>query len=103
MLQTSRSNPKILQSSRGEFSVPPASTTALRFQRALEFAYRDEEDKGGKSKKTPDGSTRTFSHIEVAPILTLERPACEPVDGLDSNQSHAFPLSARPLALGRTL
>ena len=43
-----------------------------------------------------------FSHIEVAPILTLEsgRPV-SPLTGLDSNQSHAFPLSARPLALGR--
>ena len=42
------------------------------------------------------------SHIEVAPILTLE--SCRPVNpltGLDSNQSHAFPLSAKPLGLGR--
>jgi hypothetical protein len=36
------------------------------------------------------------------PILTLEsgRPV-NPWTGLDSNQSHAFPLSARPLGLGR--
>jgi hypothetical protein len=46
--------------------------------------------------------TQTFSHIEVAPILTLEsgRPV-NPLTGLDSNQSHAFPLSARPLRLSR--
>jgi len=44
----------------------------------------------------------TFSHIEVAPILTFEsgRPV-NPLTGLDSNQSHAFPLSARPRALER--
>ena len=43
-----------------------------------------------------------ISHIEVAPILTLEsgRPV-NPLTGLDSNQSHAFPLSARPFGLGR--
>jgi len=38
----------------------------------------------------------------VAPILSLEsgRPV-NPLTGLDSNLSHAFPLSARPLGLSR--
>jgi len=62
----------------------------------------DEEDKAGKSQESTGWLTRTFSHIEMAPILTLEsgRPV-NPLTGLDSNQSHAFPLSARPLNLGR--
>jgi hypothetical protein len=62
----------------------------------------DEEDKGGKSEKTTGWLTEAFSHIEVAAILTLEsgRPV-NPFTGLDSNQSHAFPLSARPLGLSR--
>jgi hypothetical protein len=40
--------------------------------------------------------------IELAPLITLGtgRPI-DPLVGLDSNRSHAFPLSARPLGLGR--
>ena len=62
----------------------------------------EEEDKNGKSEESTSWLTETFSHIEVAPILTLEsgRPV-NPFTGLDSNQSHAFPLSARPLGHGR--
>jgi outer membrane receptor for ferrienterochelin and colicin len=62
----------------------------------------DEEDKAGKSQERTGWLTRTFSHIEMAPILTLEsgRPV-NALTGLDSNQSHAFPLSARPLNLAR--
>ncbi len=61
-----------------------------------------EEEKSGKSEENAGWLTQTFSHIEVAPILTLEsgRPV-NPLTGLDSNHSHAFPLSARPLALSR--
>jgi hypothetical protein len=72
------------------------------FNALWELPIGDEEDKGGKSEENTGWLTRTFSHIEVAPILTLEsgRPV-NPLTGLDSNQSHAFPLSARPLALGR--
>jgi hypothetical protein len=46
--------------------------------------------------------TRTFGHIEVAPIFTLEsgRPV-NALTGLDSNRGGAFPLSARPLGFGR--
>jgi hypothetical protein len=60
------------------------------------------EDKSGKSAESGGCLTETFSHIEVAPILTLEsgRPV-NPLTGLDSNLSHAFPVSARPLGLGR--
>jgi len=71
------------------------------FNALWDLPIGEEEGQRGKS----DGSgwlTRTFSHIEVAPILTLEsgRPV-DPLTGLDSNQSHAFPVSSRPLRLGR--
>jgi Carboxypeptidase regulatory-like domain/TonB dependent receptor/TonB-dependent Receptor Plug Domain len=62
----------------------------------------EEEDKGTNSKESADWLTRAFSHIEVAPIFTAEsgRPI-NPLTGLDSNRTHAFPLSARPLNFGR--
>ena len=43
-----------------------------------------------------------FGHIEVAPIFTVEsgRPV-NPLTGIDSYRTHAFPLSARPLGFGR--
>jgi hypothetical protein len=46
--------------------------------------------------------TRIFGHIEVAPIFTVEcgRPV-NPLTGLDSTRSGAFPLCARPLGFGR--
>ena len=46
--------------------------------------------------------TRIFGHIEVAPIFTAEsgRPV-NPLTGVDSTRSGAFPLSARPLGFGR--
>ena len=45
---------------------------------------------------------RTFRHIEVAPIVTVGsgRPV-NPLTGVDSNRSDAFPLSSRPLGLAR--
>ncbi len=72
------------------------------FNALWDLPIGDEEEKGGKAEENGGWLARTFSHIEVAPILTLEsgRPM-NPLTGLDSNQSHAFPLSARPLALGR--
>ena len=72
------------------------------FNALWDLPIGDEEEKSGKSEESAGWLTQTFSHIEVAPILTVEsgRPA-NPLTGLDSNRSHAFPLSARPLALGR--
>jgi carboxypeptidase family protein/TonB-dependent receptor-like protein len=88
----------------------PAENAVSRQQQQQRFVFNalwelpigDEEDKGGKSEESSSWLTQTFSHIEVASILTLEsgRPV-NPFTGLDSNQSHAFPLSARPLGLGR--
>jgi outer membrane receptor protein involved in Fe transport len=72
------------------------------FNALWDLPIGEEEDKGKKSKGNAAWLTQTFSHIELAPIVTLEsgRPV-NPLTGLDSNQSHAFPLSARPLSLGR--
>jgi Carboxypeptidase regulatory-like domain/TonB dependent receptor/TonB-dependent Receptor Plug Domain len=72
------------------------------FNALWDLPIGDEDEKGGKAEETTGWLTQTFSHIEVAPILTLEsgRPV-NPLTGLDSNRSHAFPISARPLALGR--
>jgi hypothetical protein len=62
------------------------------------------EEEGSGRKPEPDRGwlVRTFSHIEVALIFTAEsgRPV-NPLTGLDSNRTHAFPLSSRPLGLGR--
>jgi outer membrane receptor for ferrienterochelin and colicin len=72
------------------------------FNALWELPFGEKEDNGGKSDEGTGWLAETFSHIEVAPILTLEsgRPV-NPMTGLDSNLSHAFPLSARPLGLGR--
>jgi hypothetical protein len=45
---------------------------------------------------------KVFGGIELAPIFTVGsgRPA-NPLTGLDSNRSHVWPLSARPLGFGR--
>jgi len=72
------------------------------FNALWDLPIGDEEEKGGKSEENTGWLTQTFGHIEVAPILTFEsgRPV-NPVTCLDSNQNHAFPLSARPLDFGR--
>jgi hypothetical protein len=72
------------------------------FNALWELPVGDEKDKGANSKESTGWLTRTFSHIEVAPIFTAEsgRPL-NPLTGLDSNRSHAFPLSGRPLDFGR--
>lgn len=74
----------------------------LVFNALWDLPIGDEEDNGGKPQENPSWLTQTFSHIEVAPILTVEsgRPV-NPLTGLDSNRTHAFPLAARPLDLGR--
>jgi len=72
------------------------------FNALWDLPIGEEEDKGGKPQESTGWLTQAFSHVELAPILTLEsgRPA-DPLTGLDSNRSHAFPLSARPLAFVR--
>ncbi len=72
------------------------------FNALWDLPIGDEEGKGANSKESTGWLTRTLSHIEVAPIFTAEsgRPI-NPLTGLDSNRTHAFPVSARPLNFGR--
>lgn len=60
-----------------------------------------DEDETGKPPASRGVLTRVFSHIELAPIVTVEsgRPV-NPLLGVD-NGSDAFPLSARPAGFGR--
>ena len=62
-------------------------------------------DEDSPKKSQPENQSwlvRTFSHIEIAPIFSAEsgRPV-DPLTGVDSNLNDAFPLSSRPLGLGR--
>ena len=72
------------------------------FNALWDLPIGEEEDKGGKAGEGGGWVTETLSHIELAPIVTVEsgRPV-NPLTGLDSNRSHAFPLSSRPLGFGR--
>lgn len=71
------------------------------FNALWDLPIGDEEANKAKPEKS-GWLVRTLGHIEFAPILTLGsgRPV-NPLTGLDSNRTHAFPLSARPLTLGR--
>jgi outer membrane receptor protein involved in Fe transport len=71
----------------------------LVFNALWELPIGDED--AGKAPKN-DWITKVFGHIEVAPILTLGggRPL-NPLTGIDSNGNDAYPLSSRPLGLGR--
>lgn len=62
------------------------------FNALWDLPIGEEEDKNGKSEESASWLTQTFSHIEMAPILTLEsvRPV-NPLTGVDSSQSHGFP------------
>jgi hypothetical protein len=71
----------------------------LAFNALSELPIGDEEP---NKPARHDWLTAVFGHIEVAPILTIEsgRPV-NPLTGVDSNGSHAFPLSTRPPGFGR--
>ncbi len=72
------------------------------FNALWELPIGDQEDKPSQSSNNQDWLRRAFSHIEVAPIFTAETGQPEnPLTGLDSNRSHAFPLASRPLGFGR--
>jgi hypothetical protein len=60
----------------------------------------DEEDR--IAGQAPTAWIRAFSHIEVAPILTVGsgHPA-NVITGGDDNQTGAFPFTSRPLNVGR--
>jgi len=72
------------------------------FNALWELPIGDDEDKPADQKENPEWLTRTFQHIEVAPIFTAgSGQPVNPLTGLDSNLSHAFPLSSRPLGFAR--
>ncbi len=72
------------------------------FNALWELPIGAEENKRSPQARQSGWITRMFSHIEAAPILTVGSglPA-NPLTGLDSNRSGAYPLSARPLGMGR--
>lgn len=72
------------------------------FNALWDLPIGEEEDRGGQAGQGGGWLTRPLSHIELAPIVSVEsgRPV-NPLNGLDSNQNHAFPLSSRPLTGGR--
>ena len=88
----------------GEENAPSLQNQLQRFvfNALWELPIGDEEDKPANQQDNAGWLTRTFRHIEVAPIFTAAsgQPA-NPLTGLDSNQTHAFPVSARPLGLER--
>jgi hypothetical protein len=71
----------------------------LVFNALWELPIGDEEP--GK-KKPDDPLSKIFGHIQVAPIFTVEsgRPV-NPLTGVDTYRTLAFPLSARPAGMGR--
>jgi hypothetical protein len=72
----------------------------LVFNALWELPIGDEDDPG--QPKQDNWLTRIFGHLEVAPILTLESGrTVDPLTGIDSNLSDAFPLVARPVGWGR--
>jgi len=89
------------------FNLSPEWARSLQDQRhrfifnALwELPIGDEDDPAQPQQK--DWITGIFGHLEVAPIVTVESgQPVDPLTGVDTNLSHAFPLSARPPGFGR--
>jgi hypothetical protein len=96
-----------------DFNEQPENPYALHAERALsandqrhrfvfsgtfDLPLGDEEE----GKKSSGVISKVFGNIEAAPILTIDsgRPI-NPLTGFDANRSGAFPLSSRPLGLGR--
>jgi hypothetical protein len=100
-----------------DFDEQPQNPFDLRAERAISRQHQQqrfvfnslweppigkEEGERRQPAHNPSWISRIFGHIELAPIITVGtgRPV-DPLVGLDSNRSDAFPLSARPLGLGR--
>ena len=74
----------------------------LVFNGLWELPIGDDEDSPQKKAGPPSWPVRVFGHIQLAPIVPVgSGRVANPLTGVDSNRSHAFPLSSRPLALGR--
>jgi hypothetical protein len=72
------------------------------FNALWDLPIGEDEENTHPSNESRSWFVRAFSHIEVAPIFTAEsgRPV-NPLTGLDSNRTGAFPLSSRPLGFAR--
>ena len=70
----------------------------------LPFGEEEAHAQTGRQRKGgfPEIADKILGHIELAPIVTVEsgRPV-NTLTGLDSNHSHAFPFSSRPLGFER--
>ena len=104
-----------------DYDEQPENPSNLRAERALSLSYQQQrfvlsalfelpfgqkEEKGVQtSAQTTVGSEllgKLLGHFELAPIVTVASArSVNPLTGLDSNRSHAFPLSSRPLGFGR--
>ena len=97
-----------------DFNEQPQNPFDLRSERAVSLQHQQQRltfnalwelpigDEEPNKPARHDWLTRVLGHIEVAPILSIEsgRPV-NPLTGVDSNGSHAFPLSTRPPGFGR--
>jgi outer membrane receptor protein involved in Fe transport len=99
-----------------DFNEQPQDPFNLRAERALSLQHQQQrfvfnalwdlpigEAENGKGQaRNLSLVDRIFSHIEMAPILTVSsgRPE-DPLTGLDWNRAQAFPVSGRPLGFGR--
>jgi hypothetical protein len=100
-----------------DFDEQPQNPFDLRAERALsrqdvrqrfvvnslfDLPFGEEEESKGGNKEAHDLLGTVLGHIEIAPIVTLStgRPV-NPLTGSDEERSRAFPLTSRPLALGR--
>jgi hypothetical protein len=97
-----------------DFSEQPQNPFDFEADRAVSLQHQQQRltfnalwelpigDEGAGHTPKDDWVTRVFGHIEIAPILTVDsgRPV-NPITGIDSNFSHAIPLSARPPGFGR--
>ena len=101
-----------------DFSEQPQNPFDLRSERALslnsqaqrfvlsglfDLPFGNDEETGSQSQKKRSGFLdRMLRSVELAPIITAGSGLpVNPLTGLDSSRSHAFPLSSRPLGLGR--
>jgi hypothetical protein len=97
-----------------DFNEQPQNPLNLRADRAVALQHQQQRftatalwelpigDEDAGKPPNNDWITRIFGHIELAPIVTIDsgRPV-NPLTGIDSNGTHPFPLSARPLGFGR--
>ena len=66
----------------------------------LDLPIGEAEDR--RPEQTPAAWVRAFSHIEVAPILTVGSGSpANVITGGDDNRTHAFPFTSRPLGVAR--